>query len=185
MVTPRRPRSKPQDRMLAAWTNGERVGIWSILDGEHRFQYAESWPASPAGRPLSLSLPFTPDNVPHRGNVVLHFFDNLLPDSDTIRRRLRDKFTTGSTDTFALLAAIGRDCVGAVQLLPLGEEPTGFDRIDSVRRSRGRVSLACLRLMIFESLLPAPRKRPPCSGMPASGGVRWALHPPHISSSSH
>ena len=132
MVTPRRPRSKPQDRMLAVWTNGERVGTWSILDGEHRFQYAESWPASPAGRPLSLSLPFTPDNVPHRGNVVLHFFDNLLPDSDTIRRRLRDKFTTGSTDTFALLAAIGRDCVGAVQLLPLGEEPTGFDRIDSV-----------------------------------------------------
>ena len=132
MVTPRRPRSKPQDRMLAVWTNGERVGTWSILDGEHRFQYAESWPASPAGRPLSLSLPFTPDNVPHRGNVVLHFFDNLLPDSDTIRRRLRDKFTTGSTDTFALLAAIGRDCVGAVQLLPLGEEPTGFDRIESV-----------------------------------------------------
>jgi len=132
VVTPRRPRSKPQDRMLAVWTNGERVGTWSILDGEHRFQYAESWPASPAGRPLSLSLPYTPDNVPHRGNVVLHFFDNLLPDSDTIRRRLRDKFTTGSTDTFALLAAIGRDCVGAVQLLPLGEEPTGFDRIESV-----------------------------------------------------
>ena len=132
MVTARRPRSKPQDRMLAVWTNGERLGTWSILDGEHRFQYAESWPASPAGRPLSLSLPFTPDNVPHRGNVVLHFFDNLLPDSDTIRRRLRDKFTTGSTDTFALLAAIGRDCVGAVQLLPPGEEPTGFDRIESV-----------------------------------------------------
>lgn len=131
MVTPRRPRSKPQDSMLGVWTNGERVGTWSIIDGEHRFQYADSWPTSPAGRPLSLSLPLTPDNVPHRGNVVLHFFDNLLPDSDTIRRRLRDKFGTGSTDTFALLAAIGRDCVGAVQLLPLGEEPKGFDRIES------------------------------------------------------
>jgi len=117
--------------MLAVWTNGERVGTWSIIDGEHRFQYADSWPASPAARPLSLSLPLTPDNVPHRGNAVLHFFDNLLPDSDTIRRRLRDKFTTGSTETFALLAAVGRDCVGAVQLLPLGEEPTGFDRIES------------------------------------------------------
>ncbi|GAB3479643.1 type II toxin-antitoxin system HipA family toxin [Polaromonas eurypsychrophila] len=117
--------------MLAVWTNGERVGTWSLIDGEHRFQYADAWPASPAARPLSLSLPLTPNNVPHRGNVVLHFFDNLLPDSDTIRRRLRDKFATGSTDTFALLAAIGRDCVGAVQLLPLGEEPTSFDRIES------------------------------------------------------
>ncbi len=113
------------------WANGERVGTWSLNDGEHRFQYADSWPTSPAARPLSLSLPLTPDNVPHRGDVVLNFFDNLLPDSDTIRRRLRDKFSTGGTDTFALLAAVGRDCVGAVQLLPPDKEPIGFDQIEA------------------------------------------------------
>ena len=117
--------------MLAVWANGERVGTWSLNDGEHRFQYADSWPTSPAARPLSLSLPLTPDNVPHRGDVVLNFFDNLLPDSDAIRRRLRDKFSTGGTDTFALLAAVGRDCVGAVQLLPPDEEPIGFDQIEA------------------------------------------------------
>ena len=117
--------------MLAVWANGERVGTWSLKDGEHRFQYADSWPRSAAARPLSLSLPLTPGNVPHRGDVVLNFFDNLLPDSDTIRRRLRDKFSTASTDTFALLSAVGRDCVGAVQLLPTDEEPVGFDRIEA------------------------------------------------------
>ena len=105
----RRPRSNPQDYRLAVWTNGERVGTWSLIDGEHRLQYADSWPTSPAARSLSLSLPLTPGNVPHRGDVVLNFFDNLLPDNDTIRRRLRNKFTTGSTDTFSLLAAVGRD----------------------------------------------------------------------------
>lgn len=131
MVTFRRPRSKPQDNMLVVWTNGEHVGTWSIADGEHRFQYAESWLASPAARRLSLSLPFTPNNVSHRGETVKNFFDNLLPDSDAIRRRLRVKFATGSTDTFDLLAAVGRECVGAVQLLPFGMEPDGFDRIDS------------------------------------------------------
>lgn len=132
MVTFRRARSNPQDSRLGVWTNGERVGTWSITNGEHLLQYDESWPVSPASRPLSLSLPFTPQNVPHRGEVVRNFFDNLLPDSDTIRRRLRDKFSTGSTEPFALLAAIGRDCVGAVQLLPQSMSPEGFDRIDAL-----------------------------------------------------
>ncbi|MCY7371359.1 MAG: type II toxin-antitoxin system HipA family toxin [Polaromonas sp.] len=132
MVTFRRPRSNPQDNTLGVWANGERVGNWLLVANEHRFRYDENWLASPASRPLSFSLPFTPENNPHRGEVVRTFFDNLLPDSDAIRRRLRDKFSTGSTDTFALLAAIGRDCAGAVQLLPQTETPDGFDRIDAL-----------------------------------------------------
>jgi serine/threonine-protein kinase HipA len=131
MVSFRRPRSNPKDSMLVVWTNGERVGTWLIADGEHRFQYDESWPASPAGRPLSLSLPFTPNNAPHRGETVSNFFDNLLPDSDAIRRRMQGKFATASTDTFDLLAAVGRECVGAVQLLPVDMAPEGYDRIES------------------------------------------------------
>ncbi|MDP2820121.1 MAG: type II toxin-antitoxin system HipA family toxin [Polaromonas sp.] len=131
MVTFRRPRTNPQNSVLGVWANGEHVGTWSVVDGEHRFTYNENWPVSPAARWLSLSLPFTPDNLPHRGEVVRNFFDNLLPDSDAMRRRLRDKFTTGSTNAFDLLAAIGRDCVGSVQLLQPGMAPEGFDRIES------------------------------------------------------
>lgn len=132
MVTFRRPRTDPRDSMLAVWTNGERVGTWSLVGGEHRFQYDAAWPDSSAGRKLSLSLPFTPGNAPHRGDVVRNYFDNLLPDSDAIRRRLAEKYANGSTGTFALLAALGRDCVGAVQLLPMDQQPTGFDRIQCV-----------------------------------------------------
>jgi serine/threonine-protein kinase HipA len=131
MATSTRPRTSPRDSTLALWANGERVGTWSARAGEHRLQYEDSWLASPAGRHLSLSLPFTPGNVPHRGDVVRNYFDNLLPDSDAIRRRMADRFSAGSTDTFDLLAAVGRDCVGAVQLLPLGQLPVGFDQIDS------------------------------------------------------
>ncbi|APW37720.1 toxin HipA [Rhodoferax koreense] len=131
MVTFRRPRSDPRDHMLAVWTNGEHVGTWSMVNGEHRFQYDEAWLASPATRWLSLSLPFTPENVAHRGAVVLNFFENLLPDSDAIRQRMQDRFATGSNAPFDLLAAVGRDCVGAIQLLPLGQAPVGFDRIEA------------------------------------------------------
>jgi len=107
------------------------VGHWSLANSEHHFQYAEAWLSSPSSRQLSLSLPFMPGNLPHRGEVVHNFFDNLLPDSDAIRRRLRDKFATGGTAAFELLAAVGRDCVGAVQLLPPGQEPEGFDHIEA------------------------------------------------------
>ena len=53
-----------------------------------------------------------------------------LPDSDDIRRRLASRFRTASTGAFDLLQAIGRDCVGAVQLLPEDDTPSGFDRIE-------------------------------------------------------
>jgi serine/threonine-protein kinase HipA len=64
---------------------------------------------------------------------VTNFFDNLLPDSDAIRRRIRSRYATASTDAFDLLSAIGKECVGAVQLLPEGESPKGFDRIEGKR----------------------------------------------------
>ena len=94
-------------------------------------RYEDSWLTSRSARPLSLSLPLPlVGNEPLRGDHIEHFFANLLPDSGAIRRRLAQRYSSGSEDTFDLLAAIGRDCVGAVQLLPGDEPPTGFDRIE-------------------------------------------------------
>ena len=115
---------------LWVWMNGERVGAWlRTRTGAHRFTYLESWLASPRARPLSLSVPITPDRTV-TGPEVGSYFDNLLPDDERIRRRVAARFRTASTDAFDLLLAIGRDCVGAVQLLPRGKEPEGFDRVD-------------------------------------------------------
>jgi serine/threonine-protein kinase HipA len=116
-------------RELWVWMNGERVGTWQrTRTGGHRFVYEASWLASDRVRPLSLSLPITPDRTV-AGPVVANFFDNLLPDDERIRRRVSARFKVGSTDVFELLQAIGRDCVGAVQLLPPEQPPTGFDRV--------------------------------------------------------
>ena len=121
----------PQSSTLVIWMNGMHVGTWTQTRGTHALEYDPAWVESPAGRALSLSLPFTPANTAHRGAVVANFFDNLLPDSDAIRSRIRSKFATPSTEAFDLLTAIGRDCVGAVQLLPEGQEPLGFDRVEA------------------------------------------------------
>lgn len=109
--------------------NGERVGTWTLQRGEHLFEYGESWLASGHRRPLSLSMPLRPPGEPYRTSVVQPFFDNLLPDSDEIRRRMMARFATSSTAAFDLLEEVGRDCVGAVQLLAPGSPPPGVRAI--------------------------------------------------------
>lgn len=118
-------------RVLSAWMNGFLVGEWRILRNKvMEFQYDPSWLDNrEARRPLSLSLPLPLENAPLRGPIVENYFDNLLSDSDSIRRRLQSRFHTESQDAFDLLTAIGRDCVGALQLLPPGVVPTGVTEI--------------------------------------------------------
>lgn len=87
------------------------------------FSYHPAFVASEEGRPLSLSLPINLDGQSITGEKVGFYFDNLLPDSDPIRRRIQSKYGLRTVEAFDLLAAIGRDCVGAVQLLPEDERP--------------------------------------------------------------
>jgi serine/threonine-protein kinase HipA len=116
---------------LHVWMNGLHVGVWSTLrTGTPVLRYDADWVRAEEGRPSSLSLPFSADRE-LRGDAVTNYFDNLLPDSAEIRRRLRSRFRARSTEAFDLLTAIGRDCVGAVQLLPPGEAPGGWNKIDA------------------------------------------------------
>lgn len=134
-------------RVLSIWSNGERVGTWRLpANGPMALRYDTDWMASPQGRPLSLSLPFRADDAPHVGEKVAHYFENLLPDSDDIRRRLASRFRTASTGAFDLLQVIGRDCVGAVQLLPEDDTPSGFDRIEGTALSDEAVEQHLMRV---------------------------------------
>nr|WP_157597782.1 MULTISPECIES: type II toxin-antitoxin system HipA family toxin [unclassified Rhizobacter] len=134
---------------LAVWMNGEFVGVWSN-DHAHSFEYAASWLESERARPLSLSLPLTSTRQ-LRGAMVESYFDNLLPDNDAIRKRIRARFGTRSTDAFALLSAIGRDCVGAAQLLPVGQQPHDIRRVEHEALSEDDIA----RLLRDVPVMPA------------------------------
>lgn len=111
--------------------NGERVGDWTIdARGQHQFRYEQAWIEQEGARPISLSMPLQPPDAPYRGELVETFFDNLLPDSVEIRRRVQARFGAASTSAFDLLFEIGRDCVGAVQLLPPDQQSANVRRID-------------------------------------------------------
>ena len=117
-------------RRLNIWMNGIPVGYWETGRQGDRLAYFDDWLSEEQTRPLSLSLPFLPGNAPHRGDTVSYYFDNLLPDNDAIRRRLAQRYQTGGTDAFQLLQKLGRDCVGAIQLLPDDESPTDIYEIN-------------------------------------------------------
>lgn len=100
-----------QARSLAVWMNGERVGTWSMpRRGAQVLTYDDTWLNSSRFRPLSLSLPAALGATMLTGNAVESWFDNLLPDSEAIRRRAQARFQAASTSAFDLLAAVGRDC---------------------------------------------------------------------------
>jgi len=117
-----------KSQVLSVWMNGERVGDWRRSGGRQEFLYTESWLSSPAARPISLSLPLRPSQEPYRDGVE-PFFDNLLPDNRQIRERIQRRFRAGSIGAFDLLTEIGRDCVGALQLMPEGQTPRNVRQI--------------------------------------------------------
>lgn len=128
-------------RTLGLWMNGAYVGNWSLApNAPDTLQYDPAWTQSEQGRPLSLSLPFTPGNAPHRGDKVRAYFENLLPDSKDIRERLARRFNTGSTRAFELLAEIGRDCVGALEILPEGAISNGDSPLQAESLSEAQVA---------------------------------------------
>lgn len=119
-------------KALDVWMNGELVGHWTLTPKTgHAFSYDASWIDNPQRRSMSLSLPLSQGISPFNGNVVESYFDNLLPDSADIRKRLASKFGADSTQGFQLLEKIGRDCVGAIQLLPANSPAPEVRQIDA------------------------------------------------------
>lgn len=116
---------------LALWMNGLRAGSWHVDSrGEHTLRYDEAWVDAAHGRPVSLSMPLRPADAPYRGEVVRNFFENLLPDNRAVRERMQARFSAASTSAVDLLTEVGRDCAGALMLMPEGKAPPRVDVLD-------------------------------------------------------
>jgi serine/threonine-protein kinase HipA len=122
----RRPTHSP----LNIYLNGRLVGrLRRESSGAINFQYDTAWLSWNNAIPVSISLPLREDR--YIGEPVLAVFENLLPDNDDIRRRVAERSQAGGADAYSLLAAIGRDCVGALQFFPDGDDPGKAGTIDA------------------------------------------------------
>ena len=143
-------------KKLGLWMNGAHVGTWSTSPhGHEELQYSREWVEGEHGRPLSLSLPILAGGQALRGEVVRNYFENLLPDAKQLRERIARRHQARSTQAFDLLAEVGRDCVGALQILPFGTVPEGVVPVNVTPLSDTAVA-ALLRNM----LAPAPLVQP-------------------------
>lgn len=122
---------RSRTQTLQVLMNGLRVGRWtSTSTHAYEFAYDPSWLEMRESRPVSLSMPLRA--APYKDEYVRPFFDNLLPDSEQIRLRIQTRYGTKSASPFDLLEEIGRDCVGAIQLLADDTDPEDVRLISGV-----------------------------------------------------
>lgn len=107
---------------LDVYINSRLVGrLRRLPSGAIDFHYDDGWLSWEHALPVSFSLPLREDR--YTGDPVIAVFDNLLPDNQQIRRRIAERVKADGHDTYSLLSRMGRDCVGAMQLLPEGHTP--------------------------------------------------------------
>ena len=107
---------------LNVYLNARLVGrLRRLASGAIDFRYDQTWLDWKHALPISTSLPLREDR--YGGDPVLAVVDNLLPDNERVRRLVAERVKAEGPDAYSLLTRVGRDCVGALQFLPEGQEP--------------------------------------------------------------
>jgi serine/threonine-protein kinase HipA len=139
----------PANAPLNVFVNARLAGVLRReSSGAIDFRYDPQWLSWGPTFPISLSLPLREDR--YIGAPVIAVFDNLLPDSEPIRRRVAERVGAKGIDAYNMLAALGHDCVGALQFLPQGVDPGPAGKVDGKSVSTNDV------VDIIQNLASAP-----------------------------
>ncbi len=92
--------------------------------GALSFTYDEKYLKSANAAPISASLPLRSE--PFGNKPTKSFFSGLLPD-EMQRDILAKKLKLSPQNVFALLAEVGRDCAGSIEILHRGKKPPSYD----------------------------------------------------------
>ncbi len=104
---------------LQVWMDGRDIATINESRGRMTLTYVEG--AARLGVPLiSVAMPMSANPYPDK--VVRPFFHGLLPEGEA-RQMIAYDFGLAANDDFGLLAQLGRDCAGALVVLPVGEAP--------------------------------------------------------------
>lgn len=89
--------------------------------GAVAFAYKEEYVSASGATPLSLSLPLGPE--PYEDVIARPFFDNLLQERDSALTDIMAREGLSRDDIAGLLFYLGKDCAGALSVLPMGAPP--------------------------------------------------------------
>ncbi|MDQ3266992.1 MAG: type II toxin-antitoxin system HipA family toxin [Myxococcota bacterium] len=131
-------------RLFAHHPQG-RVGMLEGGDGQSMtFRYDPGWLGDREAFPISVTLPLRPEPFEQEART---FFGNLLPEAD-LRRALCRRLGLSPDHDFALLAAIGGECAGALSLVP-------SETLDWKDEDYRELTAVELELLTKERVLPA------------------------------
>jgi serine/threonine-protein kinase HipA len=109
-------------RTLRVFLDGVPVGtLTQSNQGNLSYSYDNAYIDQADPTPLSLSLPVLSDR--HRDKAVRAYLEGLLPDSEGARQRWGRECNVSPNNPFALVAHVGRDAAGAVQIFPPDDDP--------------------------------------------------------------
>jgi serine/threonine-protein kinase HipA len=98
---------------LGVYWDGHEVGVLDRVEEERSRNYTFAY-ADDASRAISLSLPLQQRSFePSRSRP---FFEALLPEG-AVRDQIANQLKLAPSDSFGLLAELGRDCAGALQVV--------------------------------------------------------------------
>lgn len=123
-----------RSRSLAVWLHGRQIARLTGTSLRPRLEYLPDVVAEYGAGAVLLSLSLPLQSKPVTGPAVLNFFDGLLPEGQ-VRAHLSDLYKIPPTDIKGLLAAVGADCAGAVQVLPEGKDPAGEGKLQPMSRA--------------------------------------------------
>ena len=107
-----------------------------IRGGRLTFVYDDRWRSMDAAYPLSLLMPLV---VAEHGHARIEpWLWGLLPDNEAFLARWGQRFHVSPRNAFALLAAVGEDCPGAIQLVRVLSQIVGCQalHLDAIAYAR-------------------------------------------------
>jgi serine/threonine-protein kinase HipA len=136
------------------------------------FQYSKFHLLDDDAPPLSLSLPLRDE--PFGDPVSRAFFDNLLQEGTGALDRVMAREGLARDDIAGLLAHVGKDCPGAISVLPAGARPAKIpgDLATDYRRFDEAELVAIVQSLLERRRLPDGLGDPsPLAGVQSKLGV--------------
>jgi len=129
---------------LGVFFESRKVGAVAADEGRFTFAYDPSWLDDQASFAISRSLPLVAG--PEAGPAAHSFFANLLPEG-RIRALVARRLGISEDNDFALLAALGGECAGAMVVAAAAPKPAKhmwrpLDNEELVRLSAGGAAFA-------------------------------------------
>ncbi len=107
-------------RELGVWLHANQVGTLTLEADRLGFAYDAQWLMRSDSVALSCSLPLRAQ--PFDDRECRPFFSGLLPEGQ-LRQLIAQQCQVSGGNDFALLAAIGGECAGAITFLQVGSKP--------------------------------------------------------------